>query len=87
MFTAGLELRTRAAEPSGPASLSLEGCWWGGAQPCLASPVRLGEGFLAGEAGGGAGYSCFSPWSCLSKKESCSPTPCLLNLPKNNTSD
>lgn len=27
MFTAGLELRTRAAEPSGPASLSLEGCW------------------------------------------------------------
>lgn len=54
-----------------------------GAQSCFASPVCR-EGFLAQEAGGGWGgnYSRFAPWSCLSKRESFSPTPCLLTCQK-----
>lgn len=83
MFTTGLELLTCAAELSGPTCLSLERCWEGRAALSPAWLLLFVEKvFLLGRWGGGASYSCFTLWSCLSKKESCSPTPCLLTCQK-----
>lgn len=81
MFTVGLELLTRTAELSGP-HMPFFGKMLGGRGPQsrLAAPVC--RGFLAGKVGR-MGYSRFTPWSCLSKKESIfSPTACFLTCQK-----
>lgn len=70
----GAELLTCAAELSGPTGPFLGRClgWgWQGLSPAWLH--LFVERFCCWGGKGGTGYSCFTPWSCLSKKESFHP--------------